>query len=495
MAKKPFKSHSFRVFLDVWNQNQKCTTPSIHHAMAAWLEESRGLGRQRLLMTAFRGSGKSTLVALYLTWLFTQDPDMRALLLAADSSLAIKMANNIRKIIQSHPFSSTLRPKNPDQWAADRFTVNRTKELRDPSILALGISANITGCRADIIVYDDVEVPNTCNTALKRQDLRERLMESNFILVPGGTQLYIGTPHTYFSIYAEEPRTEIDEERTFLEGYHRYKKPVLNQRGQSVWPERFSMKEIEYLRAQSGPNKFAAQMMLDPVNIIDGRLDKELLNFYYGRLEYREVQQQISLSLAGENIVSCSAWWDPAFGSAKGDNSVLAIVFTDDRGNYYLHHIEYIKIEPKPDEDEASLQCHIVSDLAKKYYVPAIMVETNGIGKFLPAILRQNLAKKNVPCAVIEKTSMQAKDMRILESFDAILAARSLYVNESVRQTPFLSEMMEWQPEGKSKDDGLDAVAGALSCEPIRLKRFYHNIRINWKNGGQSYQGETNFDV
>jgi hypothetical protein len=127
--------------------------------------------------------------------------------------------------------------------------------------------------------------------------------------------------------------------------------------------------------------------------------------------------------------------------------------------------------------------------------VPAITVETNGIGKFLPAILRQKLGEKNVPCAVIEKTSVQAKDMRILESFDAILAARALYVNESVRQTPFLLEMMEWQPERKSKDDGLDAVAGALSCEPIRLKRFYHSTRINWKNGGQSYQGGTDFDV
>ena len=39
-------------------------------------------------------------------------------------------------------------------------------------------------------------------------------------------------------------------------------------------------------------------------------------------------------------------------------------------------------------------------------------------------------------------------------------------------ETPFVREMREWRPGGKSDDDGLDAVAGALSSEPVRLPRF-----------------------
>jgi hypothetical protein len=55
--------------------------------------------------------------------------------------------------------------------------------------------------RADLIICDDVEVPNTSNTAQKRENLRERLRELDFILSPSGTMIYIGTPHAYDTIY------------------------------------------------------------------------------------------------------------------------------------------------------------------------------------------------------------------------------------------------------------------------------------------------------
>ena len=64
-----------------------------------------------------------------------------------------------------------------------------------------GIHGNITGMRADLIICDDVEVPNTSNTPQKRENLRERLRELDFILSPNGTMIYIGTPHTTDTIY------------------------------------------------------------------------------------------------------------------------------------------------------------------------------------------------------------------------------------------------------------------------------------------------------
>ena len=55
--------------------------------------------------------------------------------------------------------------------------------------------------RADLIICDDIEVPNTCNTAQKRENMRERLRELDFILSPTGAMIYIGTPHTMDTIY------------------------------------------------------------------------------------------------------------------------------------------------------------------------------------------------------------------------------------------------------------------------------------------------------
>ena len=53
----------------------------------------------------------------------------------------------------------------------------------------------------NIIICDDVEVPNTSNNRQKREMLRTRLRELDFILSPNGTMIYIGTPHAVDTIY------------------------------------------------------------------------------------------------------------------------------------------------------------------------------------------------------------------------------------------------------------------------------------------------------
>lgn len=278
------------------------------------------------------------------------------MVLAAESNLASKMVRNIKKIIERHPFTKELRPSNPDQWASDRFTINRDMEMRDPSVIAAGITGNITGSRADLIIYDDVEVPNTSDSEEKRKNLRCRLSESNFILSANGRQLYVGTPHTYFSIYAKEPRYEGDEDEVFLQDFKRLVIPILNDAGVSAWPERYTIDKIEEMRVKSGPHLFSSQMMVEPKNVLKSRLNTALLEFYDEALNAHEAGGELQLKLGETKFVSCSAWWDPAFGAAKGDSSVLAVVFSDDEGRRYVHHVEYIKIDPKTKHDEATAQ-------------------------------------------------------------------------------------------------------------------------------------------
>ncbi|MCW9039387.1 MAG: phage terminase large subunit, partial [Rhodospirillales bacterium] len=139
------RAPSFAEFLWIWNGTQGQTTPRLHRDMARWLAEGMADGgaRERLLL-AFRDSGKSTVVGLFCAWLLLDDADRRILVLAAEQELARKMVRNVKRIIERHPLTRHLRPHSPDQWAADRFTVNRKSELRDPSMLARGIAANVT---------------------------------------------------------------------------------------------------------------------------------------------------------------------------------------------------------------------------------------------------------------------------------------------------------------------------------------------------------------
>lgn len=489
------ENDDFALFLSLWNASQNYKTPGIHFRIAIWLQKCWEHGQRRLVLQAFRASGKSTLAGIFVAWLLTRDPDLRILVLSAEATLAEKMVRTIRKVIERHPLTKAIKPNNPDQWAADSFTVKRKRVSRDPSVLARGLYANITGTRADVIICDDVEVPNTCDTADKREKLRDRLAENDFILTPKGTLLYIGTPHSYYSLYADMPRTEIGEQEIFLKNFRRLTIPLIDKDGNSTWPERYPADDIADMRLRAGPMKFASQMMLEPMNILEGRLDISLLRKYQDDLVFQEVQRETILRISGKKIMSASAWWDPAFGNATGDASVLAVVFTDDQGNRYLHHIEYITVDVQEGKDEASLQCKKIAKLAREFYLPSIAVETNGLGKFLPAILRRELAAEKLNCAVMEKSSRKAKSTRILEGFDVSMAARSLYVHENVYKTRFITEMQEWKPSGGGHDDGLDAAAGALSLEPVRIPKTFGGGARLWSASGYGHAAVTDFEV
>lgn len=486
-------SADFKLFLALWNQRQNLTTPDLHFRIADWLEASWDLGLRELLLMVFRSAGKSTLTGVFCAWLLYRDPNLRILVLAADQALAGKMVRNVKRVIERHPLCAGMRPRSADQWASDRFTVNRVMELRDPSMLARGVSANLTGSRADIVICDDVEVPNTCDSAEKREELRSRLAEVRYVLAAGGVQLYIGTPHHYYSIYAHEPRRDLGEEAPFLDGFERLEIPALDDRGCSAWPERYSVEELGRIRERTGPAKFASQMMLMPTNVADGRLDPDLLHVYEGALEYRpEIR---ALFVGGVRMVRASAYWDPAFGLKSGDASVLAVVFMDEEGRRYVHRLAYLTVDQALGVDEATQQCTQVIDLLRVLRVPVVAVERNGLGSFLPGMLRRMLGEARVVCAVREVNNTRSKVLRILEAFDAPLAAQRLYVHEDVCQTPFMAEMREWRPEGyRGHDDGLDAVAGALAQEPDRLKRLYMPVdggQVWMELGAEVYQAET----
>ena len=457
---------SLTEFIWIWNQQAGQGTPPLHRRIARWLQARREAEENRLLLMAFRGCGKSSLVGLYCAWLLSRWPETRILVLAADHQLATKMVAAVRRIVQRHPLCAHLVPDAPEAWAVDRFTVNRQGALRDPSMLAAGLSANITGARAEVIICDDVEVAGNCDTPGKRAELRERLAETEFILTPGGTILYVGTPHCANSLYLAPGEGDV-----LLAGYRRLTIPLLDAAGRSAWPERFPAAAIAQLRDRVGPIHFGRQMLLRPVAGGAARLDPACLIRYNEELDYREAHGRPVLHLLGRRMVSGGGFWDPAYGRpGSGDGSVLAATFADAEGNHYLHRLAYLTHQPDAPEDPATQQCRQVAQIARELLLPVLRVETNGIGRFLPALLRREVSRAGAACAVVEQHSHHAKAQRILSALDPLLAARRLHAHERVFRTPFPVEMAEWKPDAAgTRDDALDALAGCLLAEPVRL--------------------------
>lgn len=489
---------SLAEFVWIWNETQGLTLPRHHRRMARFLQ-ARWAGEEpgQALLMAFRNSGKSTIVGLFCAWVLLRRPDARILVMAADHALAKKMVRNVKRIIERHPLTRALVPPRKDQWASDQFTVARPGELRDPSMLAKGIGANITGSRAELVVCDDVEVPNTCGTAPKRADLRARLAELDYVLVPGGMQLYVGTPHTYFTIYAREARPETGEDQPWLAGFSRLEIPIQGPDGASAWPERFPVSTIAGIKRRTGPNKFLSQMMLQPVNVAEGRLDPDRLRLYDADLLYSEGNGAPLLTIDGVRMVSATCCWDPAYGAKGGDGSVIACLFSDQDGGYWLHRVRWLQGGTSGADDEATAQCRQVVAFLAEFHLPAVRVETNGLGRFLPGLLRKVLAEAGLRAAVVETAASRAKDDRIMDAFDAVLAAGALRAHRAVWETPFITEMREWLPGVGGRDDGLDAVAACLLAEPIRLSRPLlpptTAPRGDWRPGGGGWTAKTDF--
>jgi len=188
-------------FISDWNTVLNQKTPEHHKKILAFLVDCFMTEPHRALLLAFRHSGKSTIVGLFAAWVLSVRPETRILVLSAETKLSSRMVSHIKHILENHPSCKDMLPNIKKEWGSSKITINRPIGVREPSVVCQGIHGNITGLRADLVICDDVEVPNTCNTASKREQLRERLRELDFILSPNGTMIYIGTPHTTDSIY------------------------------------------------------------------------------------------------------------------------------------------------------------------------------------------------------------------------------------------------------------------------------------------------------
>ena len=188
-------------FLEDWNKILGFTTPVHHKQIMQFLVDVLNNEPHRGLLTAFRHSGKSTVVGVFAACVLYYKPNTRILILSAESGLASRMVSHIKNILENHPLCDEILPDVKKEWGTHKITIKRPIGIREPSVICQGITGNITGMRSDLIICDDVEVPNTCNTQQKRINLRERLRELDFILSPQGSMIYIGTPHTHDTIY------------------------------------------------------------------------------------------------------------------------------------------------------------------------------------------------------------------------------------------------------------------------------------------------------
>lgn len=512
---------SFTVFFLMWAKVQGWNVPLFHIRICEWLETCGD--RVRVLMV-FRGASKSTIYAVFKAWTLYRDRTHRSLIYAADGTLAGKLTRDTLSVLRRHPLCIGMLP--PKSGALS-FWVNGATDARNASMEAVGIDSNSTGSRCDAADFDDIEVPKNIKKPESRANLRQKIDDVTHIMVPGAGKTFIGTPHTHDSIYTEQIKggaaslkiplmeyvvryKETDKRTRYIfnkpvgedglyvfagigkfarvltegEDYRRdggailFEKPpgvVIDICSMCAWPERFNRAELEFRRRETKTlNAWDSQYFLESKPLNEVRLDPSLLIPYAVEPEIRIANKTPSMWLGNVQIVGMAARWDPASAKLNSDVSAFSLVLFDAHGRRYIHRTVALTGElAEFDEDAKKItggQVFQVCEMVKKFHISRIVVETNGIGQFVPEALKTALRHFGLRCAVIDERSVINKGRRILEAFEDVLSSRMLWAHTEVMNSPFKEQLRDFIPTATNQsDDYIDATAGALVDNPERF--------------------------
>lgn len=169
------------------------------------IAELLNVNQERLILQAARGTGKSWLAAIYTTWRLVRNIDEKVLVVSASGPKAIEIATFIRRLFEEVPLLHHIKPDGSGRDSVLSFDVSGCKPAIAPSVAALGITGQLTGRRATLVLGDDVEVPSNSMTELMREKLLQQVTEFEALLIPDvpSSVLMLGTPQSMESIYGK----------------------------------------------------------------------------------------------------------------------------------------------------------------------------------------------------------------------------------------------------------------------------------------------------
>ncbi|MEQ2869354.1 phage terminase large subunit [Selenomonas noxia] len=426
----------------------------------------------RVIIQGFRGVAKSFLTCAYAVWRLWQDRDLKVLIISASRDRADDNARFIKSIIRTLPFLADMKADKTQLDTQNIFNVGGAQADISPSVKSVGITGQITGTRADLLISDDVEVPKNSGTQLQRDKLSEAVKEYDAILKPGGQIIYLGTPQNEASLYNVLQKrgysTRIwpvlyPESEAELESYggslapfiaDKYRSDPEKYAGTSTDPQRFDDIEIEKRRLSYGRAGFALQFLLNtnlsdfekyPLKVSDLIIDsldphETSMKWSWANGPQQRLQDIPCVAMKGDMYyapLSRSPETQPYTGTVMAidpagrgsDESAYAVMKAL---NGYLFLMEVGGFT----EGYSDLTLTQMAQLAKFWEVNEIIVEANfGDGMFTK--IMTPIFTKIHPCAITEVKHTKQKELRIIDTLEPILMRHKLIVNQSVIESDY----------------------------------------------------------
>ena len=452
----------FRYFLTaVWTHLSLPAPTRAQLCIAEYLQN----GPKRLQIQAFRGVGKSWITAAFVLWTLFNDPDKKIMVVSASKDRADSFSIFCQRLILEVPWMAQLKPKNDDQrWSRISFDVGPAAPHQAPSVKSVGITGQLTGSRADLMVLDDVEVPNNSMTELQREKLLQLVTECESILTPKRDSriMFLGTPQTTFTVYnklrersyrpfvwpARYPRktamydgllapqlqADLDNKNLAWEPTDtRFKEGDLLEREASMGRSNFMLQfmlDTTLSDAEKFPLKFA-DLIINPVNPTHApeniiwcsnpeNMVKDLpCAGLPGDYYYKPMQVQGEWKEYSETI--CSV--DP---SGRGSDETVACFLSQLNGFIYLHEV-YATRDGYSDNTLLN-----ILKRCKKYGASTLLIESNFGDGIVSELFKKHCQTTKTHINIEETRANVRKEDRIISSLEPVFNQHRLVVDPAV---------------------------------------------------------------
>jgi hypothetical protein len=472
----------------------------------------------------FRGCGKSWVTAAFVLWILFCDRDKKIMVVSASKQRADDFSIFCQRCILDFPWLNHLAPSDDDQrWSRISFDVAGCRPAQSPSVKSVGIGGQLTGSRADIIIADDIEVPNNSATDMMREKLLQLVTEFESVLTPkpDSRVVFLGTPQTTFTIY----RTLRDRGYTPMVWPARYPKniigyeDVLAQELQEdiekhglenlIWkPTDTRFSEINLLEREQSMSRsnFMLQFMLDtslsdalkfPLKLsdiialpLDGKVGPSSLVW---RADKSTLLDLPAVALPGDR------WHGPAeagpsvpFGetllsvdpSGRGKDETVAMVISQLNGNLFLRAI-YASTDGYSDKTLTD-----ILRMGQKYGATKCLIESNFGDGLVMEVMKKHAIEMKVGIEFEEVRSTTRKEDRIIDTLEPVLNQHRLVVdtrlvtwdyqsNNDMAPEERLPRMLMYQMTRMCREKGAVKHDDRLDCLSLGVKYFQDVMAIS----------------
>lgn len=459
----------FRNFLFLtWQQLNLPDPTKVQYDIADYLQTSP----KRSIIQAFRGVGKSYITSAYVVWRLMLNTDLKIMVVSASKERADAFSMFTQRLIMEMPLLAHLIPDKDQLWSRIAFNVNGAMASHSPSVKSVGITGQLTGSRADLIIADDIEVPNNSQTQQMREKLTTLVTEFDAVLKPLDTSkiIYLGTPQTEESLY------DGLQDKGYVTRIwpSRYPKPdQVNRYGDRIaptlmeelsskpsleWeptdPARFDEDDLIERELSYGRSGYALQFQLDtslsdadrhPLKLKDLIVmsvdrDKAPEKPIHGTMSHLEVKDIPNLGMRGDRFYEpfkLDGGWveysgsvmaiDPSGrGSDETSYAVLKML------NGYLYCPDAGGVEG----GYSGQTLESLVDIAKKHKVNYVLIESNfGDGMFSELI--KPYFTKSYPVTLEEVRHSKQKELRIIDTLEPVMNQHRLVFDKEVIQRDY----------------------------------------------------------